>query len=209
MTTLLVATRSRHKLQELRTLLAGVPALRLVDLEEHGIPDDPAEEGVEAHDTFEANALAKARFFAARSELPVVADDSGLCVDALGGAPGVRSKRFSGRADLSGEALDGANNRLLLERLRGVPLPGRTAHYRCAIALVDTGGAEHVFQGRCDGLVAGEPSGAGGFGYDPLFYVPALGATLGEVPPADKHRVSHRARAAAALAEWLRSRRRG
>src|SRR3989304_2105536 len=107
---LLVATRSRGKLSEIKAILAEVPGLRVLDLEEAGVPHDPAEDALEPHDTFEENALSKARYFRTLSGLPTVADDSGLEVDALGGAPGVRSKRFAPDTDAEGEALDEANH---------------------------------------------------------------------------------------------------
>jgi XTP/dITP diphosphohydrolase len=199
----LVATRSGHKLGEIRQILAGFPRLELVDLREAGIPESAEEDAVEAFDTFEENALAKARHFAERSGLPVLADDSGLCVDALGGAPGVRSKRFSGRSDLSGEELDRANNALLLERLQGTPQGERTGRYVCAAAMVLPGGEERVFAGTCEGTILAEPRGEGGFGYDPLFWIPAESAAVGELPPERKNELSHRGKAIRAAGEWL------
>ena len=204
MTRLLVATRSEHKLAEIREILPPLRGIELLDLRQAGVPPSPEEEGVEAFDSFEENALAKARFFAARSGLPVLADDSGLCVDALAGAPGVRSKRFSGRSDLSGQALDQANNRLLLQKLEGVPPARRAAHYVCAAALVVPGGVEAVRLGRCHGTILEQPRGTGGFGYDPYFESAELGGrTFAEVPPAEKEAVSHRGRAFRALLEAL------
>lgn len=200
---LLAATRNADKLREIRQILAPYPTLEVVDLRSDGIPESPDEDAVEAFDSFEENALAKARYFAARSSLPVLADDSGLCVDALGGAPGVRSRRFSGRTDLRGAKLDSANNSLLLDRLRGVPDDERTGRYVCAAALVLPGGAERVSIGTCEGVILTEPRGPGGFGYDPLFFVPEAGATFGELPPGDKDRFSHRGRAVRAVGEWL------
>ena len=192
----LVATRSRHKLREIRQILEEVGAVELVDLDEARVPWEPEEESIESHDTFRGNALAKARYYAARTGLRTVADDSGICVDALGGEPGVRSKRFSGRADLEGDALDAANNALLLQRMHGVPRGRRQAHYICVAAVVDPGtGAEALFEGRCDGEILEAERGAGGFGYDPLFFVPEEGVTFGELDSARKNRVSHRARA--------------
>jgi len=202
-TRLLAATRSADKLREIRQILAPYTTLEVIDLGAAGIPESPDEDAVEAFDSFEENALAKAHYFAARSPLPILADDSGLCVDALGGAPGVRSKRFSGRTDLRGVELDRANNSLLLGRLRGVPDEDRTGRYVCAAALVLPGGAERVFIGTCEGVILAEPRGPGGFGYDPLFFVPEAGATFGELPAGDKDRLSHRGRAVRAAGEWL------
>jgi XTP/dITP diphosphohydrolase len=197
-TRLVIATRSDHKLHEIRQMLDDLPDLELVDLKEAGVGESAAEERIETHETFAANALAKARYFADRTGEPVLADDSGLCVDALGGAPGVRSKRFSGRSDLRGAGLDRANNSLLLARLQDVPPDRRTAHYECAVALVRPGGAESVFHGRCDGVMLAEPRGTAGFGYDPLFLSDDLGITFAEADPDEKNQVSHRARAIAA-----------
>jgi XTP/dITP diphosphohydrolase len=193
--TLLLATRSADKLREIRRLLADLLDVTVVALDEAGIPEHPEEDALEVFPTFEENALAKARHFAARSGLPTLADDSGLSVDALGGAPGVRSKRFSGRTDLRGRELDAANNALLLERLERVPAERRTARYVCAIALVAPGGAERLHRGGCEGRILEAPRGAEGFGYDPLFFLPEEGATFGELPPERKNRLSHRARA--------------
>jgi XTP/dITP diphosphohydrolase len=155
-------------------------------------------------ETFAENALAKARYFAARTGTLVLADDSGLCVDALGGAPGVRSKRFSGQSHLRGEELDRANNQHLLRSLHDVAELDRTGHYMCAAALVMPGGAEAVFLGSCDGCIVSEPRGSGGFGYDPLFYIPSEQATFGELPASRKHELSHRARAMVQVAVALR-----
>ncbi|HEX6925264.1 MAG TPA: RdgB/HAM1 family non-canonical purine NTP pyrophosphatase [Longimicrobiaceae bacterium] len=203
---LLVATRSAHKLREIRQIMEEVGGPAVIDLSEAGVDYDPAEEEIEVHDSFEANAMAKARYFARRSGMTTLADDSGLCVDALGGAPGVRSKRFSGRADLEGDALDAANNAFLLERLADVPDDRRTAHYVCVAAVAEPDGRERVFAGRCDGEILREPRGNGGFGYDPLFYVPEEGATFGQIDAARKNQLSHRARAMRAVAEALRNR---
>ncbi|HEX2203409.1 MAG TPA: non-canonical purine NTP pyrophosphatase [Longimicrobium sp.] len=200
---LLVATRSADKLREIRQILAAHPELDLVDLRAAGIPESPAEDAVEAFDTFEENALAKARHFARLAGLAVLADDSGLGVDALGGDPGVRSKRFSGRGDLRRADLDQANNALLLERLAGVPMPERDARYVCAAAVVLPGGEEQVFVGTCEGAILTEPRGADGFGYDPLFWIPGENAAFGELPPGRKNELSHRGKAISAAGEWL------
>jgi XTP/dITP diphosphohydrolase len=127
-------------------------------------------------------------------------------VDALGGAPGVRSKRFSRRADLSGEALDRANNELLLARLEGLPWQQRGAHYVCVVALAAPDGRTRTFEGRCSGLILDAPRGSAGFGYDPLFEPDGEEATFGELPTSRKNQISHRARAVSAavptLVEW-------
>lgn len=197
----LVATRNPGKLRELLPLFteAGLVARTLDDA---GIAQDAREDGLETAETFEGNALAKARYFHARSGHPTVADDSGLVVDALGGAPGVRSRRWSGRAELQGSALDAANNALLLERLSGVG--DRRARFVCAAAWVDDE-HEEVRRGECTGRIATTPTvGAHGFGYDPLFVSDELGATFAEVDREAKSRVSHRARAFAALLAAVR-----
>jgi XTP/dITP diphosphohydrolase len=204
MTEVVVATRSEHKLSEIRQILPTIPGLRLLDLTAARVEHDPVEEEIEKFETFEENALAKARHFAERTGRPVLADDSGLSVDALKGAPGVRTKRFSGRGDLGGLELDRANNEHLLERLRDVPEAERTAHYVCVIAIARPDGDHRLFRGTVRGRIAEAPRGSGGFGYDPLFYVEPLGATFAEVTPEVKNRLSHRGRAVLAAAEYLR-----
>lgn len=197
----LVATRSEHKLAEIREL-ADVPDLELVSLLDIGLPPAPEEEEIESHDTFEANAEAKAEYFWARTGLPTVADDSGLCVDALDGGPGVRTKRFAPEELASELGRDAANNRHLLERLNGVAAGERGAHYVCALA-VAAGDERLVVRGQVDGRIAEEQRGAGGFGYDPLFIIPEHERTFGELPPEVKAGMSHRARAVEALRPWL------
>lgn len=197
-----LATRSVHKAHEIERILA-VLELRVQSLSDLGLPEDPAEEGIEVFDTFRANALAKARYFAARLQRPTLADDSGLRVDALGGRPGVHTRRFSGRVDLDGEALDRANNQLLLEKLRGVPEAARTARYVCCAAAAWPDGRGFAALGSVQGRIATEPRGEGGFGYDPLFFVPDLGARFAEVSADVKDHVSHRARAFRALTAAL------
>lgn len=203
---LLVATRSGHKLREIRGLLADVPGLRLVDLNDVGIAETPKEEGVEAFETFEDNALAKATFFQKASGLPTVADDSGLEVDALGGRPGVRSKRFApGGEDLPGEERDRLNNEHLLNLLEDVDLSDRTARFVCAAALVREPGKHRIFRGEVEGLILGRPRGWDGFGYDPLFFHRPLGKTFAELSREEKSRLSHRGEAFRALGAHLRS----
>lgn len=201
--TLLVATRSPDKLREIRQILGAPGDLRVRGLDEVSIVESAEEEGLEAFATFEENALAKARYFARRSGLLTLADDSGLCVDALDGAPGVRSKRFSGRHELRGAELDRANNQLLLARLLDVPLARRTARYVCAVALVDPRDGEVVHRATCEGIILPEPRGSGGFGYDPLFFLPSENATFGELSPERKNEFSHRAKAVRMARESL------
>jgi XTP/dITP diphosphohydrolase len=197
--TWLLATRSEGKLRELRPLFAA-RSIDVVDLPDIGLAESPIEESLETHATFEDNALAKARHFHSVSGRPTVADDSGLVVPALDGRPGVLSKRWSGRADLTGKALDDENNRLLLRSLEKTH--DRSAYYVCAAAYVD-GGRELVCRGEVHGTILDVGRGDGGFGYDPYFFSTELGRSFGEVTADEKARVSHRARAFAALIERL------
>ena len=197
---------------EIRRILGSASALRLIDLAEAGIPYDAREEELEPYETFEENATSKAEYFHQLTGLPTVADDSGLVVDALGGAPGVRSKRFAPNpAGLGGEARDRANNAHLLRLLAGRPAPERTARYVCVAALVGGGEGEPVttLRGEARGVIAPAPRGEGGFGYDPLFFDPELGLTFGEISPQEKHARSHRGRAFRALARQLAAGERG
>ena len=196
-----LATRSDGKLRELRALFAG-EGIAVVDLREAGIDESPEEEGLECHETFEENALAKARWFRRRAgNRIVIADDSGLEVPALGNAPGVRSKRWSGRRELDGRALEAANNALLIERLAGVSARG--ARFVCAAAWCGPRG-DVVALGEVEGVIVEAPSGAEGFGYDPHFHALELGMTLGDADVALKQAVSHRGRAFRALVARLR-----
>lgn len=197
---LLLATRSEGKLRELRHLL-GERGVRVVSLEDAGIPETEGEASLETAATFEENALLKARHFFAITRFPTIADDSGLEVDALEGAPGVRSKRWSGRRDLSGQELDDENNALLLRRLAGAR--DRRARYVCAAAYCD-GRLELVERGEVPGVILERPRGSGGFGYDPYFQSDELGQTFAEVSVERKASVSHRARAFARLLARLR-----
>lgn len=198
---ILLATRSAGKLRELRPMFESA-GLELIDLDDAGLPELAEEAHIERYDTFEANAIAKARYFRERSGgLPVVADDSGLEVVALGGAPGVRSKRWSGREDLVGEALDAENNRKLLTALAG--REDRRARYVCVVAYVDAE-RELLARGETGGRIVREPRGEHGFGYDPLFESRELGRTFGEVSGEAKARVSHRGRAFRRLVGGLR-----
>lgn len=199
--TVLVATRSVHKLDEIRRLLADTP-VRLVGPAELDLEPREEEEDLEPFDTFAANALSKARYFHGRSGVPTLADDSGLCVDALDGAPGVRTKRFAPAAWAVEWGVDRANNRWLLSRLEGVPPERRGAHYASVLAGVDERG-EAVFEGRVEGVIAEAPRGEGGFGYDPLFVPWGETRTYAELPPEVKERTSHRAGAARAARAWI------
>jgi len=206
---LVIATRSAHKMAEIRHILAEVPDLEVLDLDQAGVP--PGEEAAEPWDTFEDNARSKARHFQALTGLPTVADDSGLEVDALDGAPGVRSKRFAqdeGAADaaLEGPARDDANNRWLVERLQGLAPEERTARYVCVAVLLDGQGRELVARGEAPGLIVEQPRGEGGFGYDPHFFDPELDRTFAQISAVEKNAHSHRGRAFRALAQALAER---
>jgi XTP/dITP diphosphohydrolase len=197
--TLVLATNNRGKIEELRSLLADLP----VDVEgvADRLPDPPrvVEDGV----TFADNALKKARAVAHATRMLSLADDSGLELDALGGRPGVRSARFAGE-----HATDEENNAALLAALQALGDPRAThagrfpARFRCALALVDPsaqGSEGRVFEGVCDGTIARTPRGHAGFGYDPIFVVAGSNRTMAELSPEEKNRISHRARALAAL----------
>ena len=196
----LLATRSKGKLRELHGILASA-GLEGVTLDDAGIAESAEEEHIEIFDTFEENALAKARYFHRRSRMPTMADDSGLSVRALGGAPGVYSKRYSARDDLSGQDLDDANNAKLVNALR--ESSDTSASYSCAAAFVDDKG-ELVAMGETHGRVIDEPRGSEGFGYDPFFFSTELGKTFGEATVEEKEAVSHRGRAFRKLVHALR-----
>jgi len=201
---LLVATRSAGKQREVKRLLAD-SGVDLVFPEDLNLFEDPAEDLLESADSFRGNALAKAQHFAKRSGLPTVADDSGLEVFYLGGAPGTRSKRWAG-ATGTPEEIDAANNAELVRRLAGAPEVKRMARYRCALALVRKDGAvPEIFEGDCAGRILDAPAGAAGFGYDPYFFSPDLGKSFGEATDVEKDAVSHRGKAFRALAAALRS----
>lgn len=202
---LVIATRSEHKLRELGDLL-HLRRAELLTLDDLGVPGEPVESGV----TFEANARIKARFAALATGLPSLADDSGIEVDALAGGPGVRTRRYSGP-----DATDARNNLKLLVALEGVPPDRRGARYVCVLALAlpegrgSRGGLPLTLRrGTCRGRIAAAPSGTGGFGYDPIFEPagePPGGRTLGLYSPAEKHAISHRARAARRMLPVLRA----
>ncbi len=185
---LLVATKNAHKLKEMKEIL-NIPGLELISLLEVENPPEIVEDG----STFKENALIKARTVANSLSCWAMADDSGIEVDALKGEPGVHSARFGGE-NLS----DAQRNRLLLQRLEGVPIEKRTARFRCVMAVVSPDGEEFVAEGRCEGRIALAPRGDHGFGYDPVFLLPD-GRTMAELPPEKKNRISHRYRALQAI----------
>lgn len=191
---LVVATGTPGKIRELARLLDGL-GLELV-----GLPGD-APDVVEDRDTFEGNAVKKATELAEHSGEMTVADDSGLVVDALGGAPGIYSARYAGE-----HGDDQANNDKLVRELAGVPDAERTARFVCALAFVDPAGpleGAHVVRGTIEGTILREERGDGGFGYDPLFLPLGETCTTAEMPPAQKNEISHRAEAARGLREFL------
>lgn len=205
MTAWVIATRNRGKLVELSPLLAA-NGISGVTLDDTGLAPSPLEDGLEVHDTFEQNALAKARYFAAQCGLPCIADDSGLAVDVLDGAPGVRSRRFAmdrGLQSLDIADEEEANNRALIEACRdtGMPPPWR-ARYTCAAAFVSRT-REVVALGHAEGVVRAEPEGTSGFGFDPFFWSSDLGVTFAVASREEKQRVSHRSRAIASLLVML------
>ncbi len=187
--TLVIATTNPHKVEEFRDLLGDLP-YTLVSLADLGVAQDVEETG----DTFAANAILKAVAYADATGELALADDSGLEIDALGGEPGVFSARWAG-ADVTYEE----RHRILLERLAAVPAEQRTARYRCVIAIAAPAPVGLIAEvaGTLEGRIADAPAGTGGFGYDPIFYVPAAARTVGQMSAAEKHQISHRARAAA------------
>ncbi|HZP14041.1 MAG TPA: RdgB/HAM1 family non-canonical purine NTP pyrophosphatase [Nevskiaceae bacterium] len=188
-----LASRNRGKLAELQSLLAPLNfQLRLASDFTGEIPE-------ETGDTFEANALLKAEHAARASGLPAIADDSGIEVDALEGAPGVRSARFAGD-----HATDAQNNQKLLRMLENAPDADRGAQFVCVMAFVRGGDKPILARSRWRGSILRAPRGTNGFGYDPLFFVPTHGCASAELPPAEKNRISHRAQAVAALIQRLR-----
>ena len=197
---LMMATRNPGKIRELQALLAdfGVTLLSLADFP--GLPDIP-EEGA----TFAENAAAKAMAVARLSGHPALADYSGLMVDALLGAPGVFSARYAQDRTTPRPPTDADNWGKLLDELQGVPWGDRGAHFVCELALATPGGKILRARGECAGIIALEPRGETGFGYDPVFWVPEYAATMAQLGPEIKNRISHRAQALAAFKTLLRS----
>ncbi|WP_413379266.1 XTP/dITP diphosphatase [Alkalihalobacillus sp. 1P02AB] len=189
--TLIIATKNQGKAKELASIFSedGIEVKTLLDYPE--IPDI-----VEDGETFQENALKKASVIAKEFQLPVLADDSGLIVDALGGEPGVYSARYAGEGKD-----DRANLEKVLLELKGVPIDKRTARFHCTLALAFPTGKSYFFEGDCEGIITEEPKGHGGFGYDPIFFVPEKGVTMAELEPSEKNKISHRAKAIEALKE--------
>jgi XTP/dITP diphosphohydrolase len=199
---LLAATRNLGKQREIRRIL-GASGLEIVFPDDIWLRETSDGDALELATSFEVNARRKAEYFARLSSLPTFADDSGLEVFALGGEPGVRSKRWSG-ASGSATEVDAANNAELIRRLAGAPEAKRLARYRCAIVFLKSAGdIPTVCQGDCTGRILEAPRGTEGFGYDPLFFSDELGKTFGEATAEEKDAVSHRGRALRALAQNL------
>lgn len=192
---LLVATHNQGKVAEYADILRHL-GIDWLTLDEAGVKDEVDETG----STFHENAVLKAVAYARQAGLLTLADDSGLVVDALGGEPGVLTARYGGPGLSAAERYQ-----RLLRHLNGVPAEQRTARFCCVVALVAPNGTLlGTAEGVCEGVIALEPAGAGGFGYDPVFYLPERGLTMAQLPPAEKHRVSHRGRAAQAIEPLLR-----
>jgi len=190
---LIIATRNRGKLKEIKELLAEL-SLEVISMEDAGIYEDIEENG----STFEENALIKAREVLKITGEMVMADDSGLEVDFLDGAPGIYSSRFAGEG-----ATDEDRNNKLLNLLKDVPYEKRTARFVCAVAVVFPGGKYFVIKGICEGYIAFKPEGQNGFGYDPLFYMPEFDMTMAQLGTEDKNKVSHRGKALKLMVEEL------
>lgn len=192
-TTLVIGTRNAGKFREIAAILAPLP-LEVLPLDAFDdVPPVP-----ETGDTFEANARAKALGYARATGAWALADDSGLQVDALGGAPGVRSARWGGE-----DGNDAANNAALMRALADHPRDTWTARFRCVMALASPEEVLAVTEGACEGVITDTPAGSNGFGYDPHFYLPGRGRTMAQLAPEEKNRISHRARALAAMKDRL------
>ncbi len=192
-----VATKNGHKVKELSRLIS-IDGVELISLSELGFDGEIEENG----STFEENALIKAKFVCEKYNTPVISDDSGLCVDALNGEPGIYSARY---ASTDGEnSSDEANIKKLLENMKSVDDNKRTARFVCAMALCIPDGTQLTVTGKCEGKILHEVTGNGGFGYDPVFYSFDINKTFGEASDKEKNLVSHRANACALLSEKLR-----
>ena len=190
---LLIATHNKGKVAEYRSLLADLP-LAVTWLDEVGVTEDVEE----TEDSFQGNAILKARHYAGLTGLWTWADDSGLEIDALGGRPGVLSARYGGKG-----LTDADKYRKVLGEMADVPDAQRTARFRCVVAIAQPGGKVDTRDGTLEGLIAHEPKGSHGFGYDPIFYIPSFGAALAELERGVKNEISHRAEAAAKAREML------
>ena len=199
---LIFATGNEHKMDEIRAILADIVPedTEILSMKEAGVTVEPEENGA----TFAENALIKARAVwevAEAANTYILADDSGLCIDYLDGAPGIYSARFMGH-DTSYEE----KNLAIIEKLKGVEGSARSARFTCAVAVVMPDGTEFAVTKHMEGEIAHAPAGTGGFGYDPIFYLPEYGCTDAELPPGGKNKISHRAKALRAAVEELKRR---
>lgn len=192
---MIVATGNAGKMDEIREILAGLD-LEILSMKEAGVEDEVEETGT----TFEENALLKAKGIAAKTDSIVLADDSGLVVDALNGEPGIYSSRYLGK-DVSYDV----KNKTILDRMEGVPEEERSARFVCAIAAVLPDGREFVVRGEMEGRIGYEIAGVNGFGYDPIFYLPEYGMTSAEITPEEKNKISHRGKALEKMFETLKN----
>lgn len=194
---LVIATHNAKKAGEMVTILgARFPKLTIRTLADYPGAPEPEETGT----TYRQNAVIKANSAAKYTGEWCVADDAGLEIDAMGGEPGLYSKRFAGEETPFSEKM-----RIILDRLAGTPTESRSARFRCAVALAIPGQPTKEFEAICEGVIAQEPSGGGGFGYDPIFYLPALGCTMADLTAEQKHRISHRGKVLSELAARLDS----
>ncbi len=193
---ILVASKNKGKISEIKNALAGLP-VTVEPVSAYFDGPEPDETG----NTFRENAILKASYYFEKTGLPCLADDSGLEVDIIQGQPGVKSARYAGE-----DANDQQNNRKLLQVLQQVPLEQRTGRFRCVLAYIQDGDNIITTEGSCEGIILTAPQGSGGFGYDPLFYLPGLGRSLAELSVEEKNRISHRGQAVARMAELLQGR---
>ncbi len=193
-----IATQNAHKLAELSRLI-NVEGVEFISLKDLGFEGDIVEDG----STFGENALIKAKFICEKYNVPAIADDSGLCVDALGGEPGIYSARYASTTD--GNASDSANIAKLLENMKSIPSGERSARFVCAMAYCAPDGQSFVVNGICEGHITSENRGEGGFGYDPVFYCTKLCKTFGEASAEEKNNISHRYAACRLLSEQLKN----
>ena len=188
---IIIATNNEGKVKEIKAILKDH---NVVSQKQEGIHTEPIEDGT----TFAENALIKARALKEITDCAVIADDSGIEVDALGGAPGIYSARFAGEDGTPDDC-----NKKMLESLKGLPFEKRSARYVCCMALILPDGSEHTFSGTCEGYVIDEMRGTNGFGYDPMFYVPSLNQTFGEADSEAKDKISHRYNALKQVLDFL------
>ncbi|MBS1720065.1 MAG: RdgB/HAM1 family non-canonical purine NTP pyrophosphatase [Armatimonadetes bacterium] len=193
---IVIATHNVKKAGEMLTILRrGIPGVEFLTLADFPGAPEPDETGT----TYAANSAIKAESAAAFTGLPALADDAGLEIDAMGGEPGLYSKRFAGEETPFPEKM-----RIILERLDGVPVEERGARFRCSVAYAVPGAPTQLFEATCEGQIGFEPSGGGGFGYDPIFWLPSLGCTMADLTADQKHQISHRGKVLAQVVAALR-----